>query len=122
MKLVKLSTIITLLFITYYSLKTPGKFDIPTNDKVGHFLAYTVLSIHLLLLSKTKKETLLAVVFSVFYGLSMEFFQGFFPEREQSIYDVLANSFGVLIGFIIISLFKKNILFILEKMKIANQK
>lgn len=117
MKLVKLSTLLTLLLITYFSLKTPDGHDLPTNDKVGHFLAYTVLSIHLLLLSKTKRGNLFAVLFSIFYGLLMEFFQGFVPEREPSFYDFIANSLGTLIGLGVILLFKQNILALLARFK-----
>lgn len=118
MKLVKLSTLLTLLLITYFSLKTPDGHDLPTNDKVGHFLAYTILSIHLLLLSKTRQGNILAVLFSIFYGILMEFFQGFVPEREPSFFDFVANSFGALIGFVIILLFKPNILAFLTRLKL----
>lgn len=122
MKLVKLSTLITLLFITYFSLKTPDGNDLPTNDKVGHFLAYTVLSIHLLLLSKNKRGNIAAFLFAIFYGLIMEFCQGFIPHREQSFYDILANTFGVLVGLVVIIILKKRIVFILEKMRIIKVK
>lgn len=118
MKLIKLSTLLTLLLITYFSLKTPDGHDLPTNDKVGHFLAYTILSIHLLLLSKTKQGNILAILFSVFYGLLMEFFQGFVPERERSVLDAIANSFGVLVGVGIVLLFKPNILAFLRRLKL----
>lgn len=118
MKLIKLSTLLILLLITYFSLKTPDGHDLPTNDKVGHFLAYTILSIHMFLLSKTKRGNLMAFLFSVFYGILMEFSQGFVPGREQSFYDFIANSLGTLIGLGIMLLFKQNILTLLAKLKI----
>lgn len=110
MKIIKVITIFILIVITYYSLKPPTTHNLPTNDKLGHFLAYSTLSFHLLLLYSTKKNRILAILFAVSYGLLMELIQGFIPGRQSSFYDILANTSGVAIGLIIISLFKKQII------------
>lgn len=99
MKLIKLFVVIILVIITYYSLRLPDDESLPTNDKVGHFMAYAALSFNLLLLCKTKKKIVLGILFSIGYGLLMEFCQGFVPSRDPSVYDMIANSTGVLIGF-----------------------
>ncbi|MBI1836928.1 MAG: VanZ family protein [Flavobacteriia bacterium] len=104
MKLIKVFVGIILIVITYYSLRLPSDESLPTNDKVGHFLAYASLSFNLLLLCKNGIQTIYALLFSISYGLFMEFCQGFIPSRDPSLYDMIANSTGVLIGFILMKL------------------
>ena len=99
MKLIKIFVGIILVIITYYSLRLPGDESLPTNDKVGHFLAYSALSFNLLLLCNSTKQKILGISFAIGYGLLMEFCQGLVPGRDPSVYDMIANSTGVLIGF-----------------------
>ena len=109
MKILKLLVVLILIVITYYSVKITGDSDLPTNDKVGHFLAYATLSIHLLLLCKTKLQNLVAVLFAIGYSLLMEIIQGFIPERDPSLSDMLANTTGVFIGITVIYFLKSKI-------------
>lgn len=101
MKLIKTAIFIVLLIITYFSLRVSSDVSLPTNDKVGHFLAYTVLSYTILLICDTNNRKWIGIIFSICYGFLMEFLQGFVPGRDPSILDMIANSFGALIGLII---------------------
>jgi VanZ family protein len=100
MKFLKITVICTALVIAYYSLKLPDGQDLPTNDKVGHCLAYLVLSLQLFLLSSSRNGRINLALVALGYGLLMEILQGFVPNRDPSFYDILANSTGVLLGFI----------------------
>ena len=81
-------------------------------DKVMHFVAYGVhaflcmaaLSDKILLLKLF--HYLLALVFSVFYGILNEIYQYFIPEREFSLGDILANNLGVITFLILIYIFQ----------------
>lgn len=117
MKLIKTAIFIVLLIITYFSLRVSSDVTLPTNDKVGHFLAYTVLSYTILLICDTNKRKWIGIIFSICYGFLMEFLQGFVPGRDPSILDMIANSFGALIGLVIP--FK---LIIKEKIKLIESK
>lgn len=98
----RVSFALVLFCITYLSLKTPtGNVHIQFNDKVGHFIAYAVLTFNAFLVfalsTKARRNALLIAL--VGYGLLMEYLQGFIPGREVSGFDLLANSLGVAIGW-----------------------
>jgi len=59
---------------------------------------------------------LFAGILSVAYGMLMEIGQYFVPGRFMSIYDIFANTLGVIIGFILILVLRKT----LKKWKINN--
>lgn len=81
-------------------------------DKVMHFFTYGIhaflclaaLSDKILLLKLF--HYLLALVFSVFYGIFNEIYQYFIPEREFSPGDILANNLGVITFLILIYIFQ----------------
>ena len=56
--------------------------------------------------------------FSLAYGLLMELGQCFVPGRTFSVYDVLANAIGVLIGVLVLTLFGDGILKLLKAARI----
>lgn len=88
---------------------------IPTNDKVGHFIAYTVFSLNACLVFPVFNKRLFFVLLAiVIYGIVIEILQGYVG-RTCSFYDFLANTSGVLIGFGLFTLFGKHILNILYK-------
>lgn len=102
--------------ITVLSLMPPrSEIRIPTNDKVGHFIAYTVFSLNVCLLFPViNKKLFLALLAIVIYGIVIEILQGYVG-RSCSFYDFLANTCGVLIGFGLFTFFGKRILRILYK-------
>jgi VanZ family protein len=120
MRIIKFNVLLIVLIITYYSLKFPDGSTLPTNDKVGHSLAYLSLSLNLFLLCSSKSERLKAVLFLISYGVLMEIIQGFIPGRDSSINDMIANSTGIGAGLIIIYFFQKRIITFLKKIKIIS--
>ncbi len=118
MKFIKISIVFTLFIITYYSLQIPDKLSIPTNDKVGHFLAYSILSIQCFLLCNTMNKKIKTTIMIASYGILMEFIQSFVPEREPSFFDIIANTSGILFSLITVFLFQQQIHSILKKINI----
>src|SRR6478752_3314982 len=48
-----------------------------------------------------------AVIYSISYGIFIELIQNFVPGRSCSIYDVIANSLGALIGYLCFKYYSK---------------
>jgi len=99
--LVQLSLLGVIVGITYLSLSPAPKLA-ASNDKVGHFIAYGTLMLHLGLLTvDNRKHLMVSAVFAFVYGGLMEFGQWFVPGRSVSGLDLLANTGGVAIGIIL---------------------
>ncbi len=77
--------------------------NFPENfDRVVHACVYFLLAL-LIYLSLNKSGTkryvfILAFLISVLYGISDEFHQSFVPGRDASVYDLLADALGALLG------------------------
>lgn len=98
--LIQLSLLLVIIGITYLSLSPSPKLA-ASNDKVGHFIAYGTLMLHLGLLTvNNRNRFILSVVFAFVYGGLMEFGQWFVPGRSVSGLDLLANTGGVAIGVV----------------------
>ncbi|WP_300568646.1 VanZ family protein [Flavobacterium sp.] len=104
------------LLILFLSLKTPSgesKFDFPNADKAVHFTFYFVFVVlWFKFLISIKKEHLkykVGLVFiAILFGVIIELIQHYFTtSRQGDIWDVVANSFGSLMGMIVISSFFK---------------
>ncbi|WGH74423.1 VanZ family protein [Tenacibaculum tangerinum] len=111
-KLIIIAILIT-IGIAIISLVKLGKSPIEINhiDKLEHAFAYFVLTlVWLLALKRTKISTYAIVFCCFFYGTIIEVLQVTITSyRFGEFLDVLANSVGVLIAFIIYSsFFKKN--------------
>jgi VanZ family protein len=119
--LLLLSAIIVFIGITVLSLLPPKSgVELPTNDKVGHFIAYGTFAMNIsLLFNRWKKELLFSLIGIVLYGILIEFLQGF-VRRETSFYDFLANTAGVAIGVTIITLFRRPITTFLAKINVIS--
>ena len=115
------SAFVVLIAITVLSLLPPKSgMELPTNDKVGHFIAYGTCSMNVcLLFNRWKKELLFSLIGIVLYGVLIEFLQGF-VRRETSLYDFLANTAGVAIGVTIITLFRRPITTFLAKINVIS--
>ncbi len=77
--------------------------------KTAHVTEYFILFMLLYYAfkkSKLKKEKLKAAVITILYACTDEFHQLFVPGREGKITDVFVDSIGVVIGLIIIYLYK----------------
>lgn len=102
--------------ILFLSLKTPSgesKFDFPNADKAVHFTFYFVFVIlWFKFLISIKKEDLRykmgLVLIAVLFGIAIELIQHYFTtSRQGDLWDVAANSFGSLMGMLVISSFFK---------------
>ena len=68
-------------------------------DKLEHAATYAILCV-IGVVSYPRRRTRLALLIGLaVYGIALESLQSFVPGREASIADVIANVFGVVIGF-----------------------
>ena len=72
--------------------------DLGGNDKIGHFMAYAMLSAWFSLLVEQRKS-LWSILFGLIaYGLFLELLQGLTSYRSGDLADAVANSLGVITG------------------------
>jgi len=77
-------------------------------DKVEHAIAYTTLSFFwLLTFGLTKKKILLVILICVIFGAFIEVLQKTTSYRTFDYVDMIANTIGVLIGYLIFIFFTK---------------
>ena len=67
-------------------------------DKIGHFFAYGVMAILVLLSFEGNFTQIAALLGAVGLGALLEWGQSFIPGRSMSLIDGIANTLGVLIG------------------------
>ena len=75
-------------------LKEPGH-----SDKLVHLAGYAVLMFWWAQLVTRQRWKLAVVV--VLFGAAIELLQGLTPDRQPDVFDALANSGGVLLGWLI---------------------
>ena len=104
--------LITTLAIAFLSLSDLPKLDlgikIKSSDKYLHAIAYFFLSVvwYFALQKRIKKSRfkLLLILILIFYGIILEGLQGGLTNyRTADLYDVLANSFGILLASLVIN-------------------
>lgn len=116
--ILRISLVLLLAAIAYLSLSPTTEISVG-NDKVGHFIAYTVLMINVALVTLPKMKAFRSgIIFTICYGMLMEIGQLFAVGRTFSMYDMLANVIGVGIGVVFSMLFGKWVLKILKRMKL----
>ena len=113
--------ILWLLLITLLGL-TPGESMPVTNiwdffsfDKIAHFAVFAMLTL-LLIIGFTKQYSFLfvryhainlGIGFALAYGIAIELLQLMIPERALEWQDMLANSIGVFVGWLVFYLIYK---------------
>ena len=70
-------------------------------DKIGHFLAYLGMALLAALSFKAVYPQIFALLFAVILGAALEWCQSFVPGREMSLIDGIANTLGVISGFLL---------------------
>ena len=104
------------LFITFlllFPITNFPKVEVPSIDKLGHVILFSILVIIWLLfvLSKTKVGKLTSiwvVLVAFFYGIIIEASQElFFESRTADVWDIIANSAGILLGWLIFQKIRK---------------
>jgi len=98
--------------IAYLSLGKPIHFKPPIEitflDKIFHSTAYFVLTLSWLFALRKNKKKNYVVIALFLYGILMEFLQGWLTKnRQQDVYDVIANSFGILLAVLLFEYFFK---------------
>ncbi len=96
----RITWIMTVIGIIYFSLRTPTNFQLYNNDKIGHTFAYAILSLNSMLVFQRWPKWLL-IFTMIGFGIFLEFGQALIPGRQPSIYDALANTTGVILGIVI---------------------
>lgn len=113
------------LLIAWASLIDPKNLpsiNFSFSDKITHGLAYAILSLSWCLAlffkakSKNQKINQFLLIFAlVVYGIFIEFLQqGLTTYRTFDYYDMLANSIGICIGFVIFLIFQQRVVNLLE--------
>ncbi|HHO59518.1 MAG TPA: hypothetical protein ENJ64_04695 [Thiotrichales bacterium] len=100
------------LLVVYLSLtSTPIEGpDIPYQDKFFHALAYfTLMAWFAQIYHDHFQRNMIAFIF-IFMGLLMEYMQSFDPNRSAEMADMVANAFGVGLGFLLAQTALKNVL------------
>ena len=73
--------------------------DVPDGDKIGHFLAYAVLSLWSVLIFSSPRSHWKSALALVALGIVLELAQGAFTnDRMMDPRDAFADAFGVLVG------------------------
>ena len=88
--------------VIYLSLRSiPIKLDadIPYGDKVGHAFAYFAMMFWFSQIYHDKPRRIVLAVVFIFIGISIEYLQSFEPNRTAEFADVVANVFGLYLGF-----------------------
>ncbi len=122
MNKLRFSIVCIFLIITILSLIPPKSgVELPTNDKVGHCLAYLAFSMNCCLFFDKVTIKLLGFLLAILaYSVLIEYTQGFIG-RSSSIYDFIANTSGVLTSLMIFTIFGSQIKEILVKIKVISQ-
>lgn len=82
--------------------------DVPSADKIVHSIMYFGITLILMLNQTsyhlraiTKQQLYFALLFSFCFGTLMEGIQSLLPWRSGSVYDIIANTLGVVVCAII---------------------
>ena len=88
----------------------------PGADKVGHFIAYGALATWFMHIVRERRGRLFSCLALACLGVALEFVQATLPFRDFEVADMVANSAGVLLGWIAAPPRLPNILAIAESM------
>jgi VanZ family protein len=78
---------------------SPPKVDFAQSDKLGHFLAYGSLTLWFCFLYASTKARIGYAAGFIAMGIGLEFIQGMLGYRTYEVFDMLANTIGVLLGW-----------------------
>ena len=68
-------------------------------DKVAHFLIFCQLSLAICYTYPNTKKRISALFWAVLLGVLTEFIQQYVPGRNMEMYDGVADTFGVIVGY-----------------------
>ena len=89
-------------FISLVSLKGMTQIKMENSDKIGHLLAYFLLSLSWFFALKNKFNNFLIIILLILYGIIIEVLQEVLTVHRQADFkDVLANSIGVILAYLL---------------------
>ncbi len=107
--------VMLVVFLSLTSDPVSLDMDFPNQDKLFHALAYFALMAWFSQIYHDRfQRNMIALVF-IFMGVTLEYLQGFDPNRYFEFADMVANSVGVALGFAVALTGAKNILLKVEK-------
>lgn len=77
---------------------SPPTVDFAESDKVGHFIAYGVLMFWFSMLYFKRASRAAYAAGFIAMGVGLEFVQGWLGYRTYEVFDMVANTIGVLLG------------------------
>lgn len=79
----------------------PGDGKVAGNylDKVVHFIIFLILSVNICFKYNESNKLIDFVVWTIFFGLATEVIQQIIPGRNMDIYDGIADTLGVILGY-----------------------
>jgi VanZ family protein len=102
---IRLGFVLYVLVIVVLSLFPSGDTaSIGVWDKVGHFLAYALMTLIGLFAFESRRARLLVIIFCLTLGVALEILQALTSAREPSIADGIANVAGVAVGMMMFRL------------------
>ena len=107
--------VVLVVFLSLTSDPVDMGMSFPYEDKVYHALAYFVLMAWFAQIYHDQFQRIMIAVIFIFMGVMLEYFQSFDPNRMAEFGDMLANSAGVALGFIVALTGAKNILVKIER-------
>ena len=93
---------VLIAFLSLASIAPQMKHD---SDKLAHFLAYCGFAMLAVFVVRGKPQYIICCLLIVLYGGLLEFAQSFFPYRSMSVFDFMANSIGVGVGYVLANIF-----------------
>ena len=110
-KIILFGYMLLILIVSLIPGKSLHNIEILSQDKILHFIEYSILGVlGFKAFSDLKNSVLLVIFFGTSFGCLNELIQILIPGRTPSLYDSLANLLGVSCGTIYSSFNKKNIL------------
>ncbi len=85
----------------------PPQIDIEQGDKLGHFAGYGLLMFWFCLLYTRRTSRTAYALLWIAMGIGLEFVQSQLGYRTYEVYDMYANTLGVLIGWAAALMFPK---------------
>jgi VanZ family protein len=77
----------------------PPGVDVPQGDKLGHLAAYGALMFWFSVLYRERRARIACAAGFIAMGVGLEFVQGALGYRSFELYDMAANTVGVLLGW-----------------------
>jgi len=96
-----------IVLVIYLSLSSsPVTIDtgLPYEDKLFHFVAYFTLTFWFVQIYHIRHHVILWGIFLLCLGMLLEYLQGFDANRYSEAADMIANTLGVIVAMIILSL------------------